>query len=207
MSLLALEVAQTRTPVHRLPLLQCCNSPSLHQESECYRVQSNVSPDLFRDFLSAIEGHDIKITIQNFSILSELSTEFGFTSLLRKLETFSKSSEWDFHQLQITLKEQSQRLSNLESVVSQSHKDISLRLSVLENLLKSETRSRRGIEVLFGRTTFYEPKEEEKLSERLGLSLLCLLADSGNADAEYESGRRFIDGRGCEPDNKKGVSF
>jgi TPR repeat protein len=33
------------------------------------------------------------------------------------------------------------------------------------------------------------------------------LAESGNTDAEYESGRRFIEGRGCEPDIKKGVSF
>jgi hypothetical protein len=77
-----------------LPLLQCRNCPALRREQDSYRVPCGASLDLFRDFLSVIERQDIKITSDNFSILSELSTEFGFDSLLTKRKGFSKNGEF-----------------------------------------------------------------------------------------------------------------
>jgi hypothetical protein len=138
--MLTLKLGQLQFPVQRLPLLQSCNSSALHQNPNFYGVQSNVFPDVFRDFLSAIEGQPIKITTDNFSILTELSTEFGFSSLLAELHSFTKSCEWELHQLQITIKEQIQRISVLESEIAKDRETFIFRLSVVEKVLKDEKR-------------------------------------------------------------------
>jgi hypothetical protein len=43
-----------------------------------YRVQSDVSPDVFGLFLDALAGKDTQITSDSTSGLSRLSVEFGF---------------------------------------------------------------------------------------------------------------------------------
>jgi hypothetical protein len=191
-----LQVGRAQFQVRYLPLLQSCDSPALHQKQDPDQVRCSVSLDLFQTFLSAIEGQDINITSDNFPILSELSAEFGFATLLTKLEAFSHSSELQLRQLKVTVKEQ-----------AVAREDFSSRLSVLEKLLKKEVRFRCGCSVLFGTNDCGSESEEERLSERLGLSLLRLLAESGNHDAEYEYGRNLLEGRGCEQHIEEGVDF
>jgi hypothetical protein len=153
--MLTLEVGRAQFPVQRLPLLQSCNSVALHCKHDFYHCKCSPSLDIFHDFLSAIDGQNINITTENFLILSELSTEFGFDSLLMKLRKFSKSNEWKLHELSITVKEQSERISKLESAIARDREDFNFRLSQIENLLKKESRSRCGNEVLFGITDFF----------------------------------------------------
>jgi uncharacterized small protein (DUF1192 family) len=62
------------------------NTPSL--SSSPYRLKSPISLSIFREFVSAIEGHPFTITLTNFSELQLLSSEFGFTELTAKISEF-----------------------------------------------------------------------------------------------------------------------
>jgi TPR repeat protein len=111
------------------------------------------------------------------------------------------------------MKEQFAHISVLESAFSSLRdsvsqiEDFGFRLSLIEKVMKNEVRSRRGSEVLFGTKCFGCDGDEEKVSERLGLSLLQTLANSKNSDAESEYGARLVEGRGCQQDIVKGVDF
>jgi hypothetical protein len=59
--------------------------------SSPYPVQSRVSFDDFRDFVTALEDKPIDINDSNFSGLSQLSHELGFQDLLIKLSTYRRS--------------------------------------------------------------------------------------------------------------------
>jgi hypothetical protein len=45
-----------------------------------YKIQRTVPVAVFRHFVSAIDGNSIEITDTNFTRLSQLSEEFGFSS-------------------------------------------------------------------------------------------------------------------------------
>jgi retron-type reverse transcriptase len=53
-----------------------------------YRVQSPVSPSIFRDFISALEENAINITYRNFAELKRLCEEFGFAAIEVRLSDF-----------------------------------------------------------------------------------------------------------------------
>jgi hypothetical protein len=57
-----------------------------------YAVKSAVPIQVFREFLSALEGGAIKITNANFVGLSLLSTEFGFNGVTKQLSEFRSSA-------------------------------------------------------------------------------------------------------------------
>jgi uncharacterized coiled-coil protein SlyX len=57
-----------------------------------YRVQSGVSLEDFQDFVSALEDKPININDRNFPGLSQLSEEFGFQTLSKKLSVHRRSS-------------------------------------------------------------------------------------------------------------------
>jgi uncharacterized coiled-coil protein SlyX len=56
-----------------------------------YRIQSGVSLEDFRDFVSALEDKLIKINDRNFPGLSQLSEEFGFQALSKKFSAHRRS--------------------------------------------------------------------------------------------------------------------
>jgi hypothetical protein len=58
-----------------------------------YTVNSSVQVEIFQEFVSALEGKDIKITSTNFPELSQLCEEFGFEDLQTKLWTFHPGQE------------------------------------------------------------------------------------------------------------------
>jgi hypothetical protein len=59
-----------------------------------YRVQTPVSPSIFREFLSALEGNAINITGRNFAELRRLCEEFSFSELAAKLSEFRPSMDF-----------------------------------------------------------------------------------------------------------------
>jgi hypothetical protein len=54
-----------------------------------YRVESPVSLSIFREFVSALEGNVITITVTNLTGLERLCQEFGFDEFAAKLSKFS----------------------------------------------------------------------------------------------------------------------
>jgi prefoldin subunit 5 len=56
-----------------------------------YRVHSSVPLDIFRQFLSELEGNEIEVTDVNFTGLQQLSEEFNFLTLAAKLSVFRPS--------------------------------------------------------------------------------------------------------------------
>jgi hypothetical protein len=56
-----------------------------------YAIKSATSIEVFREFVSALNGEAIEITTVNFSGLSLLCTEFGFESLFGQLTAFRSS--------------------------------------------------------------------------------------------------------------------
>jgi hypothetical protein len=76
-----------------VPLIMKCdlfkNNPGL--TISLYRVQSGVSLEDFQDFVSALEDKPININDRSFPGLSQLSEEFGFQSLLKKLSSHRRS--------------------------------------------------------------------------------------------------------------------
>jgi hypothetical protein len=76
-----------------VPFLQTVNKCSLFQNNPAllaspYRVQSSVTLSVFQDFLSALEGKEVKITATNLTGLELLCGEFVFTELTGKLSEF-----------------------------------------------------------------------------------------------------------------------
>jgi hypothetical protein len=61
-----------------LVLRQCCTIFVHNPPSSRYEVQSQVHPDLFRTFLSALNGAAVEVTKHNIGGLSALCGEFGF---------------------------------------------------------------------------------------------------------------------------------
>jgi hypothetical protein len=92
-----------------------------------YRLQSEVSLEDFRDFVSALEDKLININDRNFPGLSQLSEEFGFQSLLKKLSTHRRSPGLSFAQTAECLS----RISVLEERTGQ-HED---QLAALQSAL------------------------------------------------------------------------
>jgi hypothetical protein len=62
------------------------NKPALL--SAPYRVESPIPAEVFRAFVSGLEGGAVKITSANWAPLSLLSEEFGFDSLSADLSAF-----------------------------------------------------------------------------------------------------------------------
>jgi regulator of replication initiation timing len=65
-------------------------NPALLAGSE-YRVRSAVSPSVFCDFVSWVEGGEATITSATLNGLAQLSEEFGFAALSAACQTFSES--------------------------------------------------------------------------------------------------------------------
>jgi hypothetical protein len=95
MSLVELVHPQGSYQVSVVPLITKCDlfktNPGLTVSP--YGVQSEVSLEDFRDFVSALEDKPININDRNFPGLSQLSEEFGFQSLLMKLSSHRRSPD------------------------------------------------------------------------------------------------------------------
>jgi hypothetical protein len=62
-----------------------------HLLQKPYVVKSQVSLDVFNDFISALEDKEVNITSENFDGLSDLSLEFGFGYLSSDLAQWQES--------------------------------------------------------------------------------------------------------------------
>ena len=58
-----------------------------------YAVKSSISIEVFREFVSALEGKNVAITTANFAGLSLLCEEFGFSGLSARLSAFAGDPE------------------------------------------------------------------------------------------------------------------
>ena len=58
-----------------------------------YAVKSSISIEVFRDFVSSLEGKNVAITTANFAGLSLLCEEFGFSGLSARLSAFAGDPE------------------------------------------------------------------------------------------------------------------
>jgi FtsZ-binding cell division protein ZapB len=79
-----------------VPAVQAIAKCSLFQKNLTladapYRVESSVTLPLFRAFVSALEGKEVKITDTNFTGLQRLCEEFGFSEFATKLSKFRPS--------------------------------------------------------------------------------------------------------------------
>jgi chaperonin cofactor prefoldin len=94
-----------------LVLRQSCTAFQMNSCPQKYRVTSEVSPEVFRMFLSVLKGTEIEVTNLNFPGLSALCSEFGF-----KL----KSLSYRLSQVEAAL-EQPRKASRVELSVSPAH--------------------------------------------------------------------------------------
>ena len=58
-----------------------------------YAVKSSISIEVFREFVSSLEGKNVAITTANFAGLSLLCEEFGFSGLSARLSAFAGDPE------------------------------------------------------------------------------------------------------------------
>jgi ubiquitin len=92
MSLTLLHPREQRTvSVHRLIDECTLFKNNLGLLGAPYAIKSRASIEVFREFVSALNGEAIEITNVNFSGLSLLCTEFGFGSLFAQLSAFRSS--------------------------------------------------------------------------------------------------------------------
>jgi hypothetical protein len=80
--------------IHKCRLFE--NKPIL--TASPYQVQSPVSLSIFWEFVSALNGHTVKITNTNFPELQLLSQEFGFKELSAQLSRFWQLLQNDMQQ-------------------------------------------------------------------------------------------------------------
>jgi hypothetical protein len=81
-----------------IPVHQAISKCSLFQKNPTltispYRIQSSVSLSIFHEFISALEGNSVNITVINIDGLNRLCEESGFTEFSSKLCRFSEGSE------------------------------------------------------------------------------------------------------------------
>jgi hypothetical protein len=75
-------------------------------------VESNVSSEVFRVFLSAIEGNAVEVTNKNVDDLSALCKEFEFWSLLERVRAFEETPTYQIKELEKLFQD---RLSRVEA--------------------------------------------------------------------------------------------
>jgi hypothetical protein len=100
----------------RLLVAKCdlfANFPALAAAPYC--LKSSVSLVEFRQFLSTLEGRSVKVTIDNFTGLSQLSEEFQFREMATLLSQFRECGE---------LTKAAATLSKLEERVQQRDQEI-----------------------------------------------------------------------------------
>jgi hypothetical protein len=97
------------------------NNPSL-LKSGSYKIQSNVTPEIFADFCRAAQGERIELNSTNVFNLFNLSEELGFTPLCEQCQEFVKSQEQSNFTTQI---------SNIEERLNAQEREvISLQTSI-----------------------------------------------------------------------------
>jgi hypothetical protein len=136
----------------RLIVLKCglfADNPSL--TTSPYAVRSQVSLEDFREFVSALEGHAIKIKKDNIKGLSALCGEFGFRDLGARLSTFRDLG--DFKEAETIKVSEARRLSVLEERVQQrGHELASLHCKLMRQLQAQES----ATEAILGRVSQLE---------------------------------------------------
>jgi hypothetical protein len=80
-----------------------------------YTLKSQVSIATFREFVAALEGKTVTITIDNFRGLSQLSKEFGFHDLEEQLTQFRESGAVTGEALRLSALEE--RMDRIEALI------------------------------------------------------------------------------------------
>jgi TPR repeat protein len=166
--------------------------------SDAYVVNSEVSTDVFSEFMNCVQGEPITITPDNCQPLALVSDELGFASLAadcaafisRQPESESTSVDARFSMIkEELLRHESRQLLTLAEIRSFDTRLSSLEKSVtaLQELFAAEQEYRRGQEIIHGEHGF------EK-SITYGLALLKSSADHNHSDASYIYGKRQGDG-------------
>jgi hypothetical protein len=137
----------------RLIVLKCdlfTRNPSLAASQ--YTVRSDVSLADFGAFVSALEGHSVKITNDNFKGLSALCDEFRFVDLGATISQFQDSD--DFREAEtVQDSEARRRLSVLEDRMQQRDREIA---SVHGKLLRQSQAQESATEAVLGRVSQLE---------------------------------------------------
>jgi hypothetical protein len=96
--------------VERLAARQVCDALAHDLQTDQWDVQSAVSVDVLRLFISAVEGETIELTNENIEELSALCEEFQFRSLSQRVEAFKNTPTYRLARLE-------HRFSRLEAEV------------------------------------------------------------------------------------------
>jgi hypothetical protein len=78
---------------------QGCDALARNPQMRCV-VDSAVSSEVFRVFLSAIEGNAVEVTNENVDNLSALCNEFEFWSLLGRVRAFKETPTYQIKALE-----------------------------------------------------------------------------------------------------------
>jgi hypothetical protein len=89
-----------------------------------FSAAPNLTPEVFKLFVSAVENGDVSPTTDTFDALEELSTEFGFRAFTERIATFRESlargayadseARDMIRRLEVRLMEQDMRLAELD---------------------------------------------------------------------------------------------
>jgi hypothetical protein len=112
MSVVELTLGDETFSVLGLSLRYSCDKFADGLAPSPYKVQSNVSSEIFRSFVDAVNGKEVEPTNANVGPLGQLSREFGFWKLSSKLSDF--------------------RLNALESLVAKTAQAQEQRIEALE---------------------------------------------------------------------------
>jgi uncharacterized protein YceH (UPF0502 family) len=101
-----------------------------------YRVQSRVTPVIFRDFVTELSGNAVTITDTNLRGLQALCNEFGFSDLTTKLLAFHPSIGFQEAESEAEAKdaEARGRIAALEEQMEQHGHEIALSQDELTQL-------------------------------------------------------------------------
>jgi hypothetical protein len=102
----------TSFPVKKLAALQSCDALAHRLHGNQFFVESDVTGDVLRLFISAVHGEEIELTNKNIDKLSDLCDELQFLSLSHRLEVFKNTPTYRFGQRFNTLE------ANLQSLQS-----------------------------------------------------------------------------------------
>jgi hypothetical protein len=98
-------------PVENLIPHQVWDALSHDPQNEQYLVESKITPDILRLFVSAVEGEIIELTNKTIEGLSALSGQFQFKSLSQRVEAFKNTPTYRLARLE-------DRFARLEMQVS-----------------------------------------------------------------------------------------
>jgi hypothetical protein len=123
--------------VDSLAARQVCEVLAQDPPLEQHVIQSNVSSDIFRLFISAMEGESIELTNDNIEGLSALSDEFQFRRLSQSVRAFKDAPSYRIGRLEERIAALEAGVLTLQSFQQSAGKVQKEAISTLESVVQS----------------------------------------------------------------------